>query len=403
MSTQLLEIQPKELKFIFILKKQCSCKVTLTNTTNQYVAFKVKTTSPKKYCVRPNVGVIMPKSICDFTVTMQAQREAPPDMICKDKFLIQSTVVHAGTTDEDISSATFVKDNGRYVEENKLKVVLVSPPPSPVLSPINGTMNQGIDYDSSIPKETTLTKVGIIAPLLTVTKVEESKTIDVEDLKPTNDVDWKSMKDMSYAEKPKKDAELKPRNDVVNPKDLKATIDADLKPKNNFVNGELKPVKEVESKPMEDTLDTEELKLVKEKELNTLKNEEVKAFKAVEDLKLVKDVEQMKSKLNDLESKLSEAEATISKLTEERRLSTQERKILQEELFNFSSFSLLRIVQCLFFNMWLQSSVFTLYGTIEDKDKSKKGSSGVPSLICLYGSTRQCLSWIPFAPLNMTE
>ncbi|OMO77429.1 Major sperm protein [Corchorus olitorius] len=45
----------------------------------------VKTTSPKKYCVRPNVGVIMPKSICDFTVTMQAQREAPPDMICNKK------------------------------------------------------------------------------------------------------------------------------------------------------------------------------------------------------------------------------------------------------------------------------------------------------------------------------
>ncbi|OMO55346.1 PapD-like protein [Corchorus olitorius] len=276
---------------------------------------------------------------------MQAQREAPPDMICKDKFLIQSTIVHAGTTDEDISSATFVKDTGRYVEENKLKVVLVSPPPSPVLSPINGTMNQGIDYDSSIPKETTLTKDGIIAPLLMVTKVEESKAIDVEDFKPTKDVDWKPMKDMSYAEKPKKDSELKPKNDVVNPKDLKLTIDADLKPKNNFVNGELKPVKEVESKPIEDTFDTEELKLVKEKELNALKNEEVKAFKAVEDLKLVKDVEQMKSKLNDLESKLSEAEATISKLTEERRLSTQERKILQEELALLRTKTNLRKVQ----------------------------------------------------------
>ncbi|OMP08335.1 hypothetical protein COLO4_06569 [Corchorus olitorius] len=48
-------------------------------------------------------------------------------MICKDKFLIKSTVVHARTTDEDVSSATFVKDDGRYVEENLLKVVLVMP------------------------------------------------------------------------------------------------------------------------------------------------------------------------------------------------------------------------------------------------------------------------------------
>jgi hypothetical protein len=37
-------------------------------------------------------------------VTMQAQRVAPPDRQCKDKFLIQSTVVPFGTTEEDITS-----------------------------------------------------------------------------------------------------------------------------------------------------------------------------------------------------------------------------------------------------------------------------------------------------------
>ena len=36
---------------------------------------------------------------------MQAQKVAPPDMICKDKFLVQCTVVPAGTTDEDINSS----------------------------------------------------------------------------------------------------------------------------------------------------------------------------------------------------------------------------------------------------------------------------------------------------------
>lgn len=41
-----------------------------------------------------------------YLVTMQAQREAPPDLVCRDKFLIQSTVVPVGTNDEDITSAT---------------------------------------------------------------------------------------------------------------------------------------------------------------------------------------------------------------------------------------------------------------------------------------------------------
>lgn len=35
---------------------------------------------------------------------MQAQRIAPPDMQCKDKFLIQSTVVPFGTAEDDITS-----------------------------------------------------------------------------------------------------------------------------------------------------------------------------------------------------------------------------------------------------------------------------------------------------------
>lgn len=36
-------------------------------------------------------------------VTMQAQREAPPDMQCKDKFLVQSAIVTQELTPKDIT------------------------------------------------------------------------------------------------------------------------------------------------------------------------------------------------------------------------------------------------------------------------------------------------------------
>lgn len=39
-----------------------------------------------------------------YAVTMQAQRVAPPETTCKDKFLIQSVVVPVGTTEEMITS-----------------------------------------------------------------------------------------------------------------------------------------------------------------------------------------------------------------------------------------------------------------------------------------------------------
>lgn len=132
-SGDLLKIQPSELKFPFELKKQSSCCMQLTNKTDKYVAFKVKTTNPKKYCVRPNTGIVLPGSTCDVTVTMQAQKEAPPDMQCKDKFLLQSVVVEDGATVKDITPEMFNKEPDKVVEEFKLRVIYIpANPPSPV-------------------------------------------------------------------------------------------------------------------------------------------------------------------------------------------------------------------------------------------------------------------------------
>ncbi|KAH6822983.1 Plant VAMP membrane family protein [Perilla frutescens var. hirtella] len=130
---ELLRIQPSELKFQFEVRKQSSCAIQLANKTDQYVAFKVKTTNPKRYCVRPNAGVVLPYSVCNVTVNMQAQKEAPPDMQCRDKFLVQSVIVPNGTTNKDINQEMFNRDNGKFVDEFKLRVVFIpANPPSPV-------------------------------------------------------------------------------------------------------------------------------------------------------------------------------------------------------------------------------------------------------------------------------
>lgn len=130
---ELLQIEPVELQFPFELKKQISCSMQLTNKSDNYVAFKVKTTNPKKYCVRPNTGIVMPHTASDVIVTMQAQKEVPPDMQCKDKFLLQSVVASPGATAKEITPEMFNNESGNYVEDYKLKVVYVPPQlPSPV-------------------------------------------------------------------------------------------------------------------------------------------------------------------------------------------------------------------------------------------------------------------------------
>ena len=40
------------------LKKQISTTMPLANEPGSAAAFKVKTTAPKKYCVRPNTGYV---------------------------------------------------------------------------------------------------------------------------------------------------------------------------------------------------------------------------------------------------------------------------------------------------------------------------------------------------------
>ncbi|KAJ0104871.1 hypothetical protein Patl1_18380 [Pistacia atlantica] len=134
---QLISVHPDELKFIFELEKQSFCDLKVMNKTEHHVAFKVKTTSPKKYFVRPNTGVIQPWDSCVIRVTLQAQGEAPPDMQCKDKFLLQSAIVLPNTDVDELPPDTvknigasnnfFNKDSGKTIEECKLRVVYTPP------------------------------------------------------------------------------------------------------------------------------------------------------------------------------------------------------------------------------------------------------------------------------------
>ncbi|XP_024986696.1 vesicle-associated protein 1-2-like [Cynara cardunculus var. scolymus] len=155
---ELLNVEPLELKFPFELKKQISCSIQLSNKTENHVAFKVKTTNPKKYCVRPNTGVVLPRSTCDVIVTMQAQKEAPPDMQCKDKFLLQSVAAGPGTAPKDITPEMFSKNSGRVVEECKLKVLYLPPPqpPSPVLEEPDEGMSPKVSFTDSTMKDSTV-------------------------------------------------------------------------------------------------------------------------------------------------------------------------------------------------------------------------------------------------------
>ena len=62
----------------------------------------------------------MNRGIMYGLVTMQAQKEAPPDMQCKDKFLLQSVVASPGAIAKDITPE-MVRFQPSYVQVSKIR------------------------------------------------------------------------------------------------------------------------------------------------------------------------------------------------------------------------------------------------------------------------------------------
>ncbi|KAH1106862.1 hypothetical protein J1N35_010630 [Gossypium stocksii] len=180
MSTgELLSIDPQELQFPFELRKQISCSLNLSNKTYNYVAFKLKTTNPKKYCVRPNTGVVLPASTSNvIAVTMQAQKEAPPDMQCKDKFLLQSVVASPGTAAKDITPEMFNKESGNYVEECKLRVVYPAPPQPP--SHVQEGSEEGSSSTASVLDNGSLNASEFTSARSRISKLAEEKNVAIQ-------------------------------------------------------------------------------------------------------------------------------------------------------------------------------------------------------------------------------
>jgi len=74
-------------------KEPVSVVMKLTNTTEKKACFKVKTTAPKRYCVKPTTGVIESKGVVTILVTLQPFDPNDPTEKGKHKFQVLS--VHA--------------------------------------------------------------------------------------------------------------------------------------------------------------------------------------------------------------------------------------------------------------------------------------------------------------------
>jgi len=121
---QVLQIEPQhELTFIGPFTTAVSAVMNLKNPSDRKVCFKIKTTAPKRYCVKPNSGVIDPKQTVQVAVSLQPF-EYDPQEKNRHKFMVQAMFAPDGEINPD---TLWKETDGAQLMDSKLKCVFVMP------------------------------------------------------------------------------------------------------------------------------------------------------------------------------------------------------------------------------------------------------------------------------------
>ncbi|KAI9642791.1 phosphatidylinositol-binding protein scs2 [Ciborinia camelliae] len=123
-----VEIDSQELGFHRPFTTEVSQTLRIRNPNHTPISFKVKTTAPKQYCVRPNSGRLEPGRSIDVTVLLQAMKDEPPlDAKCRDKFLVQSVEIKPDMEFADTTSSHVDRADKKDIQEKKIRVVYLAP------------------------------------------------------------------------------------------------------------------------------------------------------------------------------------------------------------------------------------------------------------------------------------
>jgi len=121
---QVLIIEPPvELTFTGPFTQAVSSYMKLKNPSDRKVCFKIKTTAPKRYCVKPNSGVVDPNNEVQIAVSLQPFEYDPLEKN-KHKFMVQSMFAPDGEINQDTLWKEVSQDE---LMDSKLKCVFAMP------------------------------------------------------------------------------------------------------------------------------------------------------------------------------------------------------------------------------------------------------------------------------------
>ncbi|XP_072460329.1 vesicle-associated membrane protein-associated protein A isoform X1 [Notamacropus eugenii] len=114
---------PTDLKFKGPFTDVVTTNLKLRNPSDRKVCFKVKTTAPRRYCVRPNSGIIDPGSTVTVSVMLQPF-DYDPNEKSKHKFMVQTIFAPSNTSDME---AVWKEAKPDELMDSKLRCVFEMP------------------------------------------------------------------------------------------------------------------------------------------------------------------------------------------------------------------------------------------------------------------------------------
>ncbi|XP_052318974.1 vesicle-associated membrane protein-associated protein A-like [Oncorhynchus keta] len=138
---------PSDLRFKGPFTDVITTNLKLKNPSDRRVCFKVKTTAPRRYCVRPNSGIIDAGATVTISVMLQPF-DYDPNEKSKHKFMVQSIFAPPNESELDAMWKDAKPDD---LMDSKLRCVFDLPPENGRVNDMEGSTVQNSSKSADVP------------------------------------------------------------------------------------------------------------------------------------------------------------------------------------------------------------------------------------------------------------
>ncbi|XP_057714456.1 VAMP (vesicle-associated membrane protein)-associated protein A, like [Corythoichthys intestinalis] len=167
---------PSDLKFKGPFTDVVTTNLKLKNPSDRRVCFKVKTTAPRRYCVRPNSGVIEAGAAVNISVMLQPF-DYDPNEKSKHKFMVQTIYAPPNVTDMDALWKDAKPDD---LMDSKLRCVFELPSENDKMNDVEASKTASVMNST---KADTPSASTVVTPITTVMANTTASSLDDSEMK----------------------------------------------------------------------------------------------------------------------------------------------------------------------------------------------------------------------------